>query len=54
MMLNVHKKPRRLIRDGEKRGERVWRWGKREIIHFAKIYINWGSHLAEYNVLLFF
>ena len=41
MMLNVHKK--RLIRDGEKEGERVWRWGKREIIHFAKIYISTGA-----------
>ena len=30
MVLNVHKKNIRHIRDGEKRT--VWRWGKREII----------------------
>ena len=27
--------PIRLIRDGEKRGEGVWRWGKREIIYLS-------------------
>ena len=25
----------RLIRDGEKGGKRVWRWGKREIIYLS-------------------
>ena len=25
----------RLIRDGEKRGKRVWRWGEREIIYLS-------------------
>ena len=34
MVLNVHKTIR-LIRDGEKEGKAVWRWGKREIIYLS-------------------
>ena len=34
MVLNVHRTIR-LIRDGEKEGKRVWRWGEREIIYLS-------------------
>ena len=49
----------RLIRDGEKRGEGVWRWGKREIIYLSLHYhhqndscIKMGSDESHFNVSL--
>ena len=47
----------RLIRDGEKGGKRVWRWGKREIIclslhchHQNDSCIKMGSDESHFNV----
>ena len=34
MVLDVHRNLR-LIRDGEREGEEVWRWGKREVIYLS-------------------
>ena len=54
MVLNVHKKIVRLIRDGEKG---VWRWGKREIIYLSlhchhqnESCIKMGSNESHFNV----
>ena len=48
-----------LIRDGEKGGKRVWRWGKREIIYLSLHYhqqndssIKMGSAESHFNVSL--
>ena len=49
----------RLTRDGEKRGKRVWRWGKREIIYLSlhchhqnDTCIKMGSDESHFNVSL--
>ena len=49
----------RLIRDGEKEGEGVWRWGKREIIYLSlhrhhrnHSCIKMGSGESHFNVSL--
>ena len=49
----------RLIRDGEKGGKGVWRWGKREIIHLSlhchhqnDSSIKMGSAESHFNVTL--
>ena len=58
MVLNVHRKPLRLIRDGEKvGGGGVWRWGEREIIYLSlhchhqnDSCIKMGSDESHFNV----
>ena len=47
----------RLIRDGEKGGEGVWRWGERDIIHLSlhchhqnDSCIKMGSYESHFNV----
>ena len=48
----------RLIRDGEKVGKEVWRWGKREIIIYISLHsrhqndscIKMGSDESHFNV----
>ena len=48
----------RLIRDGEKGGTRVWRWGEREIIYLSlhschrqnDFCIKMGSDESHFNV----
>ena len=49
----------RLIRDGEKGGKEVWRWGEREIIHLSPhchhqndSCIKVGSDESHFNVSL--
>ena len=50
----------RLIRDGEKGGKEVWRWGEREIIHLSlrgchhqnDSCIKMGSDESHFNVSL--
>ena len=56
MVLNVH---RNLIRDGEKGGKGVWRWGKREITYLSlrchhqnDSCIKMGSDKSQFNVSL--
>ena len=56
MVLNVHRTIR-LIRDGEKEGKRVWRWGKKEIIYLSihcrhqnDSCIKMGSDESHFNV----
>ena len=51
--------PIRLIRDGEKRGKKVWRWGEREIIYQSLLChhqndhcIKMGSDESRFNVSL--
>ena len=57
MVLITSTEAARLIRDGEKRGKGVWRWGEREIIylslhchHHNDICIKWAAMRA---VLMF-
>ena len=56
MFLYVHRN-RRLIRDGEKGGEGVWRWGEWEIIYLSPhchhqndFCIKMGSDESHFNV----
>ena len=58
MVLNVHRTTR-LIRDGEKEGKGVRRWGKREIIYLSlhcdhqnDFCIQTGSDESHFNVSL--
>ena len=58
MVLNVHRNPIRLIRDGEKgAGKGVWRWEEREIIYLSlhchhqnDSCIKMGSDESHFNV----
>jgi len=56
MVLNVHRNIR-LIRDGEKGEQEVWRWGEREIIYLSlhchhqnDSCIKMGSDVSHFNV----
>ena len=58
MVLNVHRN-HKLIRDGEKGGKGVWRWGEREIIYLSLLChhqndscIKMGSDESRFNVSL--
>ena len=58
MLLYVHRN-RRLIRDGETGGKRIWRWGKRESIYLSlhchhqnASCIKMGSDESHFNVSL--
>ena len=59
MVFNVHRKTMRRIRDGEKGGKGVWRWGKRESTYLSlhchhqnDFCIKMGSDESRFNVSL--
>ena len=58
MVLNVHRNHKRLIRDGEKGGKGVWRWGRgrlytyRYTVTTRMTCIKMGSDGSHFNVSL--